>query len=91
MIGLLPLNCVLVLMPCCRPAISANGLNVEPACMIASVAELSWRFWKSAPPYIATMAPSPGLIATRPACTSGASLGRLSCIDGDGGVLGWSC
>ena len=44
--------------------------------MIASVAEFSWRFWKSAPPYIATMAPSPGLIEVRPAWTSGASLGR---------------
>ena len=75
-IGLLPLNWVLVLMPSWRPAISANGLNVEPACMIASVDEFSWRFWKSAPPYIATMAPSPGLMEVRPAWTSGASLGR---------------
>ena len=39
--GLFPLNIVLVLMPCCDPPMIMNGLNVEPACMIASVAELA--------------------------------------------------
>ena len=90
-IGLLPLNIVLVLMPCCSTAESANGLNVEPACMIASVAEFSWRFWKSAPPYIATMAPSPGLIEVRPAWTRAPPWGRFFCDGGDGGVLAASC
>ena len=31
-----------VLIPCSSAAISPNGLNVEPACIVAPVAELSW-------------------------------------------------
>ena len=65
---------VLVLMSFWRAASSPNTLNVDPPCIWASVESLNWRLPKSLPPYIATMAPSPGLIAVSPTCRSSAVL-----------------
>ncbi len=49
-----------------------KGFQVEPACMVACVALLNWRTWKSAPPYIIVIAPSPGTTDMAPTWRSSA-------------------
>ena len=78
-------------MPCVSAVIRANGLNVDPACIVDWVAALNGWVIEFGPPYIATTAPLPGLIETSPTRTplASRSVGILSLIACT--AAAWSC